>query len=124
MIVPLVETGVHRSGVDRHFNRAGALVAIDDELAGSLAETAVHGGKAEMVDGEVGEGMERIDSVGSCAANPDSGNTASANTLKLFFIGKKPPLDCYDKNTLKRRGAGLFKGKPRRRGRRQRGGDQ
>src|SRR3569623_296089 len=59
----------------------------------------------------------------SCAANPDSGITASANTLKLFFIGK-PPLDCYDKNTLKRRGAGLFKSKPHRRGRRQRRGDQ
>src|SRR3569623_2090013 len=106
MIVPLVETGVHRSGVDRHFNRAGALVAIDDELAGSLAETAVHGGKAEMVDGEVGEGMERIDSVGFLRRKPGQRQHGQCQYAQAFLHWKNPPLDCYAKNTLKRPGAG------------------
>src|SRR3569832_1819087 len=101
MIVPLVETGVHRSGVDRHINRDGALVAIADELAGSLAETAVHGGKAEMVDGEVGEGMERIDSVGFLLRKPVLRQLGQCQYAQAFLYWNKPPLDCYDKNAGK-----------------------
>src|SRR3569623_398472 len=104
MIVPLVETGVHRSGVDRHFNRAGALVALDDELAGSLAETAVHGGKAEMVDGEVGEGMERIDSVGFLRRKPGQRQHGQCQYAQAFLHWKKTSVGLLRQKHIKAAG--------------------
>src|SRR3569623_1053327 len=88
MIVTLVETGVRRSGVARNFYRAGALVAIDDELAGGLAETAVHGGIAEMVDGEVGKGMERIDGVRLLRRKPGQRHHGQCQYAQTFLHWK------------------------------------